>query len=129
MIHIWMVFDFKYPLMTLPFFREYCLSKPGSTEDTPFDVNTLCFRVGGKMYALVDIELFESVNLKCDPERAVELRELHEGIIPGYHMNKKHWNTVKLDGSVPDPLILELVDHSYNLVFNSLPKKIQSTIS
>lgn len=115
--------------MTLPFFREYCLSKPGCTEDTPFDANTLCFRIGGKMYALVDIDLFESVNLKCDPERAVELRELNEGIIPGYHMNKKHWNTVKLDGSVPDPLILELVDHSYELVLRSLPKKIQANFS
>lgn len=115
--------------MTLPFFREYCLSKPGSTEDTPFGADMLCFRVGGKIYALLDLELFEIVNLKCDPERAVELRERYEGISPGYHMNKKHWNTVKLDGSVPDPLLLELVDHSYNLVFNSLPKQIQSTFS
>ncbi len=115
--------------MTLPFLREYCLSKPGCTEDTPFGADTLCFRVGGKMYALVDIELFESVNLKCDPERAVELREQHEGITPGYHMNKKHWNTVRLDGSIPDPVILALVDHSYQLVFNSLPRKIQSNIS
>lgn len=115
--------------MTLPFLREYCLSKPGCTEDTPFDANTLCFRVSGKIYALLDIDLFESVNLKCDPEWAVELREQHEGIVPGYHMNKKHWNTVKLDGTVPDPLVLELVDHSYILVFNSLPKKLQSAIS
>lgn len=115
--------------MTLAFFREYCLSKPGSTEDTPFDANTLCFRVSGKIYALLDIDLFDSVNLKCDPERAVELREQHEGISPGYHMNKRHWNTIRLDGSIPDPLLLELVDHSYQLVFDSLPKKIQSAIS
>ncbi|HLW21517.1 MAG TPA: MmcQ/YjbR family DNA-binding protein [Cyclobacteriaceae bacterium] len=115
--------------MTLPFFREYCLSRPGSSEDTPFDANTLCFRVGGKIYALLDIDLFESVNLKCDPEWAVELREEHDGIVPGYHMNKKHWNTVKLDGSVPDPLILKLLDHSYDLVLRSLPKKIQAELS
>ena len=115
--------------MTLPFFREHCLSKSGSTEDTPFDANTLCFRVGGKIYALLDIDLFGSVNLKCDPEWAVELREEHDGIVPGYHMNKKHWNTVKLDGSVPDPLILRLLDHSYDLVLRSLPKKMQAELS
>ena len=111
--------------MTITFFREYCLSKPGTSEDTPFDENTLCFKVGGKIFAIIDIELFESVNLKCDPERAVELREQYPGIVPGYHMNKKHWNTVMFDGSVSDKLILELVDHSYELVLNSLPKKIK----
>ncbi len=115
--------------MTLNFFREYCLSKRGTTEDTPFDDNTLCFKVAGKIIAIVDIELFESVNLKCDPERAIELREKYIGIVPGYHMNKKHWNTVSFDGSVPDNLILELVDHSYSLVLSSLPKKIQNSLT
>lgn len=115
--------------MTITFFREYCLSKPGTTEDTPFGAATLCFKVATKIFALVDIELFESVNLKCDPERATELREQYEGIIPGYHMNKKHWNTVMFNGTVPDPLILELVDHSYELIFHSLPKKLQENIS
>ncbi|MFC4870139.1 MmcQ/YjbR family DNA-binding protein [Negadavirga shengliensis] len=114
--------------MTIDFFRDYCLSRPGSTEDTPFDENTLCFRVGGKIYAIIDIYLFESVNLKCDPVEAVILREKYEGIVPGYHMNKKHWNTVYFNGSVPDKLILELVDHSYALVFNSLSKKIKTQI-
>lgn len=113
--------------MTITFFREYCLSKPGTSEDIPFDENTLCFKVGGKIFALIDIELFESVNLKCNPERAIELRDQYEGIIPGYHMNKKHWNTV-LVGSVPDPLILELVDHSFQLVYNSLPRSLQAEI-
>lgn len=108
--------------MNITFFREYCLSKPGTSEDTPFDANTLCFKVGDKIFAIIDIELFESVNLKCDPERAVELREEYTGIVPGYHMNKKHWNTVSFDGSVPDRTILELVDHSYDLIFKSLPK-------
>lgn len=115
--------------MTITYFREYCLSKPGTSEETPFDVDTLCFKVGGKIFAIIDIELFESANLKCDPERAVDLREQNEGIIPGYHMNKKHWNTVLFNGQVGDSLILELVDHSYDLVFRSLPKKIQAAIS
>jgi predicted DNA-binding protein (MmcQ/YjbR family) len=114
--------------MTITFFREYCLSKPGTSEDTPFDENTLCFKVGGKIFAIIDIVLFESVNLKCDPERVVELREHYSGIVPGYHMNKKHWNTVKFDGSVSDKMILELVDHSYELVLESLPKKTKESI-
>jgi predicted DNA-binding protein (MmcQ/YjbR family) len=115
--------------MTLGFLREYCLSKPRTTEETPFDENTLCFKVGGKIFAIVDIELFESVNLKCDPDRAVELRDQYQGIVPGYHMNKKHWITVGCKGQVPDLLILELVDHSYQLVFQSLPKKNQAGFS
>lgn len=114
--------------MTITFFRDYCLSKPGTSEDTPFDENTLCFKVGGKIFAIIDIALFESVNLKCDPERAAELREQYHGIVPGYHMNKKHWNTVLFDGSVSDKLILELVDHSYDLILNSLPKKTRESI-
>lgn len=111
--------------MTLSYFREYCLSKTGATEDTSFDTDTLCFRIGGKIFAITDMGLFESVNLKCDPQHAVELREQKEGILPGYYMNKKHWNTVRSDGTVPDTLILELVDHSYNLVRSKLPQKIQ----
>lgn len=111
--------------MNITFFREYCLSKPGTSEDTPFDENTLCFKVGGKIFAIIDIDLFESVNLKCDPEKAIELREQYSGIVPGYHMNKKHWNTVMFGGSVSDRIILELVDHSYDLIVNSLPKKIR----
>jgi predicted DNA-binding protein (MmcQ/YjbR family) len=108
--------------MNITFFRDYCLGKQGTSEDTPFDENTLCFKVGGKIFAIIDIVDFESVNLKCNPDRAVELREQFQGIQPGYHMNKKHWNTVLFDGSVSDKLILELIDHSYDLVFNSLPK-------
>lgn len=115
--------------MNITFFREYCLSKPGTSEDTPFDENTLCFKVGNKIFAIIDIELFESVNLKCDPERAVELREQFVGIVPGYHMNKKHWNTVSFAGSVPDNLILELVDHSYDLILKSLPKVVRDSIA
>jgi len=115
--------------MDIVYLRDYCLSKPGVTEDTPFDETTLCFRVGGKIFALTDIDDFQSVNLKCNPERAVELRELHDGILPGYHMNKKHWNTVLCNGSVNDKLILEMVDHSYELILKSLPKKQQAEIA
>ncbi|MFD2037722.1 MmcQ/YjbR family DNA-binding protein [Belliella marina] len=114
--------------MNISFFREYCLSKSGASEDTPFDANTLCFKVGGKIFAIIDIELFESVNLKCDPEYAVELREKHDSIVPGYHMNKKHWNTVIFNAGLSDKFILELVDHSYELVYNSLPKKIKEDL-
>ena len=111
--------------MTITFFREYCLSKPGTSEDTPFDENTLCFKVGGKIFAIIDIELFESVNLKCDPEKAVELREQYSGIVPGYHMNKKHWNTININWQVSDVLLNEWIDDSYNLVVRQLSKKEQ----
>ena len=104
-------------------FREYCLRKKGVSEHLPFDDRTLVFKVGGKMFALCDIEAFEGANLKCDPERAVELREQYNGITGGYHMNKKHWNTVAAASDVPDTLFVQLIDHSYELVKSSLPKK------
>ena len=114
--------------MTLEYFRDYCLKKPGTSEDTPFDQDTLCFRVGGKIFSICSISEFQYINLKCGPERAVELREPHSGITPGYHMNKKTWNSVSVIGDVPDKLILELVDHSYELILSNLPKKIQAEI-
>jgi predicted DNA-binding protein (MmcQ/YjbR family) len=114
--------------MDIIYFRNYCLSKKGATEDTPFDVHTLCFKVGGKIFALTDIDHFHSINLKCDPERAVELREQYSGVTPGFHMNKKHWNTVSLDGSIADQLILEMTDHSYELVVENLPKAVKATL-
>jgi predicted DNA-binding protein (MmcQ/YjbR family) len=114
--------------LTLAYFREYCLAKPGVSEDTPFDANTLCFRVGGKIFAITDIEQFDFINLKCDPEQAIELRERFPGITPGYHMNKKLWNSVSVLGEVPDQLILDLADQSYELIFASLPKKLQAEI-
>lgn len=109
--------------MNIEYYRQYCLTKKGTTEEFPFDNRTLVFKVGGKMFALTDVESFESINLKCDPERAIELREQYSAIIPGYHMNKKHWNTVVLDGSLRDSLICSLIDDSYLLVAGSLPKK------
>ncbi len=115
--------------MNLAEFREHCERLAGFSEDLPFDERTLAFRVGGKIFALMDVDLFTSVNLKCDPERAVELRERHTGITPGYHMNKRHWNTVLTDGSVPDRLLLELAEHSHALVMASLPKKVREQLA
>lgn len=105
--------------MDIERFRAHCLAKPGVTEDLPFGPDTLVFRVKGRIFALFDVNHFDGINLKCDPEKAVDLRERHEGITPGYHMNKKHWNTVATNGSVSDKLILELADHSYDLVAGS----------
>jgi len=105
-------------------YRDYCLSLPAVTEDLPFDENTLCFKVMGKIFSICDIEEFESINLKCDPVKAIELREEYPGIvIPGYHMNKKHWNTVSMQHNLPDELIKEWIRDSYILVISKLPKK------
>ncbi len=110
--------------MNLEFFRDYCLGKEGVTEEFPFGEDTLVFKVNGKMFVLTDVEKFESVNLKCIPEVAAELREQYAAVQPGYHMNKKHWNTVVMDGSIPDRLMKEWIDQSYNLVVKgrSAPK-------
>jgi len=103
--------------MDLPDLIAHCLSKPGAEESTPFGPDTLVYKVGGKIFAITSPDDFPPrVNLKCDPERAIELRDRYESILPGYHMNKRHWNTVILDGSVPSALVRELVDHSYQLV-------------
>ena len=102
----------------------YLLSKEGATFDYPFDEKTRVYRVGEKMFALTSEESPLRVNLKCDPIYALELRSLYEGIIPGYHMNKKHWNTVTVENSdVDDETVRELIDHSYELVYKSLTKK------
>lgn len=119
-------------MMTIDVFYEYCLSKNGVTEHFPFDEDTLVFKVGGKMFALSSLKEWESnnpsINLKCDPERALELRGQFDDIQPGYHMSKVHWNTVKVNGSVSDVFLKELIDHSYDLVFKSLTKKLQAEI-
>ncbi|MEM9896101.1 MAG: MmcQ/YjbR family DNA-binding protein [Bacteroidota bacterium] len=109
--------------MDIESYRTYCLAKPGTSEGTPFGPDVLVFKVLGKLYALTGIDTFEYINLKCDPEYAIELREKYDGCIrPGYHMNKKLWNSVDTDGSIPDQLILELTDLSYDLVVSSLKK-------
>jgi predicted DNA-binding protein (MmcQ/YjbR family) len=118
--------------MNLETYYEYCLSKKGVTEHFPFDEDTLVFKVGGKMFALSSLLQWEkgtpSMNLKCDPERAQELRAEYDAINPGFHMSKVHWNTIGVNNDASDSLIKELIDHSYGLVFKSLTKKIQSEI-
>ena len=109
--------------------RTYCLAKPGVEEGLPFGPDTLVFKVGGKMFALIGLErLPTGVNLKCDPERAVDLRERYEAVQPGYHMNKRHWNTIVLRSDVPSALLRELIDHSYDLVVQSLPAKVRGAL-
>ena len=111
--------------MNIESYREYCLSLPLTGEKTPFDQVTLVFTVVDKMFALANMDKFESINLKCDPEKAIQFREEYPAIIPGWHMNKKHWNTLILDGSLNDDFIYELTKHSYDCVVNSLPKKVK----
>jgi predicted DNA-binding protein (MmcQ/YjbR family) len=96
--------------------REYCLSKKRSTESFPFGEETLVFKADGKIFALVNLDGDLSINLKCEPSIAIELRERFSSVTPGYHMNKKHWNTVLLDGSVPDKEVFSWIDHSYDLI-------------
>lgn len=110
--------------MNIEELRNYCLSKPGVEETFPFDEHTMVFKVMDKMYALSGLnDVDVRVNLKCDPELAISLREKFDCVIPGYHMNKKHWNTVIVDGSVPVSTIKEWIDHSYDLIVGSLTKK------
>lgn len=110
-------------------FRAYCLRKPGVAEETPFGPDHLVYKVGGKMFALLGLdEIPTSVNLKCNPDRALELRDRYDGVTPGYHMNKKHWNTVTLGGGVPEAEVKKMVDHSYDLVVQSLPKKAREAL-
>lgn len=119
--------------MNIDNFRTYCLQKPGTTEEFPFDNQTLVFKVMGKMYALSGLDSWEAgeprINLKCDPERALELRgEYPESILPGWHMNKHHWNTVVLNGEISLSQLYEFVDHSYELIVNSLTKKLKEEL-
>ncbi len=116
--------------MDVEYFRTYCLDKKGVTEEFPFDEHTLVFKVMGKMFALVPLERVPSqCNLKCDPDRAIELREEYDGvIIPGYHMSKKHWNTLYLENLSPK-LIMELIDHSYDLVVSKFSKALKEELS
>ena len=110
-------------------FRDYCLLKTGVTEETPFGPDTLVFKVGGKIFALTDLTTFASINLKCDPERATELREQYDYVLPGFHMNKKHWNTVLMGTGVSAALLRELIDHSYDLVRASLPRVVRAGLA
>jgi predicted DNA-binding protein (MmcQ/YjbR family) len=109
--------------------REYCLSKSGVTEGLPFGEDTLVFKVGEKLFLLTSISLGNQFNVKCAPELAIELRERHPEVTPGYHMNKKLWNTVKMDGNLSDKQLFEMIDHSYEQVFKGLPKKVQEALA
>ena len=109
--------------------QQYCLSLKAVTEDMPFGEDTLVFRIGGKIFGLMSLNENECrVNLKCTPDYAIELREKYEDIIPGYHMSKKHWNTVYCERCLEDKIIRELIQHSYQLVFESLSKAVRDAI-
>lgn len=108
--------------------REYCLKKQKVTEGFPFNETVLVFKVMEKMFLLTDLDDPSTINLKCDPEYAVELREKYDAIVPGYHMSKKHWNTVDITGSLTKKLILSLIDHSYDQVVLSLPAKVRKEL-
>lgn len=117
-------------MLNLQQLKKYCLSKKGVYEDFPFDDETLVFKVGSKMFALTNINEKElKVNLKCDPMMAQDLRREYVAIKPGYHMNKIHWNTVEIDGSIDDKIIEMLIDISYDLVFKGLKKKEREEIN
>ena len=106
----------KLKFMNIEILREYCISKKNVTESFPFGNDTLVFKTAGRIFAMVNLEGDIRINLKCDPSLAIELRESYPSVMPGYHMNKKHWNTIYLDGSVPDKEVISWVDHSYDLV-------------
>lgn len=116
--------------MNIEEFRAYCLAKPGVAEDLPFGPDTLVFKVMGKMFAAtgLDSDVF-TVNLKCDPARALRLREQHPQVQPGYHMNKKHWNTVHFEDGLDETLLRDLIDHSYDLVVRGLPKRDREALT
>lgn len=110
--------------MNIESLREYCLSKPGAEETLPFGPDTLVFKVGGKAFLLVGLDAEDlRFNVKCDPDKALELRDEYSCVLPGYHMNKKHWNTIVVDGSVSNALLKEWIDHSYTLVAPKQKKK------
>jgi len=109
-------------------YRKYCLSKKGVTEEFPFGSETLVFKVMGKMFALSSIEDFSSINLKVDPEEGIELREKYDAVKPGYHMNKKHWITVSMDGSIPDKQVYQWIENSYQLVVSALTKRQKAAL-
>lgn len=117
--------------MNIEEFRDYCLSKKGATESFPFDEKTLVFKVMGKMFALSGLEhVPAAINLKCDPERSMELREEYDGLIySGYHMSGLHWNTIEIENRVPNTLLLELIDHSYDLVVQKLTRKLKAELA
>lgn len=114
--------------MNIELIRDYCLLKKGVTEGFPFNETTLVFKVTGKIFVLLNLEGDFRISLKCKPEKAIEIREHYPAVNPGYHLNKSHWNSVSIDGSIPDNLIYQWIDDSYNLVFNGLNRKEKQKI-
>jgi predicted DNA-binding protein (MmcQ/YjbR family) len=110
--------------MNIESLRDYIISKRDVTESFPFGDDTLVYKVNGRIFALVNLEGDLAINLKCDPALALDIREHYSSVVPGYHMNKKHWNTVNVDGSVPDREIFSWIDHSYDLVAKKVPQHI-----
>lgn len=116
--------------MNIEKFRATCIGKPGVEESFPFNETALVFKVMGKMFALCNVDDFDGFSVKCDPERALELREQYpDGILPGYHLSKKHWNTIKTDDNVPEALMEELIVHSYELVISKLTNKLKAELA
>jgi len=114
----------------IEYLREHCLKKKGVTESFPFGESTLVFKVKGKIFLLASIaDLPLWFNVKCDPEKAEQLREQYHDVQPGYHMNKKHWNTIYITGSIPEKLVKEMIDDSYMLIIESLPAKIKAALN
>lgn len=115
--------------MDIESFRNYCVQKKAVEESFPFDESTLVFKVLGKIFALLPLNAeIPSANLKADPDKSIELRERYHQIVPGYHMNKKHWNTVYIEDGLDHDLICELIDHSYDMVVAKLPKKLKEEL-
>jgi predicted DNA-binding protein (MmcQ/YjbR family) len=114
--------------MNIESLREYCLQKPGAAETMPFGDDTLVFKAGGKIFLLISLKEAHRFNVKCDLDLAVELRERYNEVQPGFHMNKTHWNTVFIDGNLSNKQLQEMIDHSYNLIVKSLPKKVQQEL-
>ncbi|WP_419802079.1 MmcQ/YjbR family DNA-binding protein [Mucilaginibacter sp.] len=114
--------------MNIETLREHCLSKPAVAETMPFGDDTLVFKVGGKIFLLISLKEANRFNVKCEPELAIRLREQYDEVRPGFHMNKTHWNTVFIDGILGDKQLLEMIDHSYQLIVKSLPKAIRENL-
>jgi len=114
--------------MNIEDLRIYCLNKQAVTESFPFDETTLVFKVKNKIFALLSLDDTHGISLKCDPEQAVTLREEYSSVLPGYHLNKQHWNSIKLDDGLSAKLLQELIDHSYELIVKSLPKKLKEEL-
>ena len=127
---LFQTFSNKYkPFMNIEEYRTFCLSLKEAEEGMPFDEKTLVFTIKRKMFGSTNIETFELINVKCKPEEAIILREQFEAVIPGYYMNKKHWNSIKMDGTIPDKQIKEWIKNSYSLVVSTLPKKTQKELT